>query len=102
MIIQKNDLQIAKIKRLKIGNYTVGVMKQGDFSQIEPDKTIMKEYFVYKKKLIKEKQLEISDKVLNLQNSLEDHIENKEISDNRSKDIKTFDHSDLIKNKLIQ
>lgn len=100
MIIQKNDLQISRIKRVKYGSYSVGVMKQGDFEQVEPDKLIMKEYFTYKKKLIKDKQGEIKEKVKLLQEHVESRNEVMMLGEEKARDVKMFDRTQLIKNLL--
>lgn len=102
MIIQKNDLQIAKIKRTRYGSYTTGILKQGDFSQVEPDKLIMKQYFSIKKKLIQEKQVELKDKMLKLQEVVDHKKGTIKLEGKTDRDIKMFDKSQLVKNKLIK
>jgi len=104
MIMQKNDLQIARIKRVRFGSYTLGELSQGDFAQADPDKAIMKEYFAYKKKLIREKQSELKDKMLSIQESMLEKggSDVKAIGREYTRDIKTLDKSKLVKNKLIE
>lgn len=102
MIIQKNDLQIAKIKRIKYGSYTPGIMTQCDFSEAEPDKIIMKQYFLHKKKLVQEKQLELKQKLVQIQEVVQNKDKVKQLDVGKNKDVQVFDKSQLIKNKLIK
>lgn len=73
MIFQKNDLLISKIKRVKYGPYTQGILKQGDFFQTEFEPNLHKKFFLHRRNKIKESKKMIEYKV-------------KMISDLKSKD----------------
>lgn len=63
MILQKNDLQISTIRRIKYGPYTVGTLHPGQISEADIDSKIKTMFFIYKKRKIQEKQKEIAHKI---------------------------------------
>lgn len=68
MILQKNDLLISKIKRVKYGPYTQGILKQGDFFETEFEPNLHKKFFLLKRDKIRESRKIIKDKVKMISN----------------------------------
>lgn len=62
MILQKNDLLISRIRRVRFGPYTTGTLKPGQISEADIDHKIKTFYFHHKKRQLKEKQAEMSKK----------------------------------------
>ena len=63
MIIQKNDLQISSIRRIKFGPYTVGTLKPGQISETDFSEGLKMIYFKHQKKQIKQQQADLSRKL---------------------------------------
>lgn len=63
MILQKNDLQVSSIRRVKYGPYTVGTLKPGQISEADVDSKIKSMFFWHKKKILKETQKEMAKKI---------------------------------------
>ena len=97
LILQKNDLSIAKCTRKKWGKYTLASMKQGEFEQVEADVVIAKGYFKYKKEMIKNKQAEIKERVI-LAN---ERFEKPQLIGKKEKDVEQLDLDKLLKNRLL-
>ena len=63
MVMQKNNLQISTIRRTKMGPYTVGTLKPGQYSETDFSDSLKMAYFKHMKKKVQEKQIELSKKL---------------------------------------
>ncbi len=63
MILQKNDLLISQIKRIRYGPYTEGVLKQGDISEADLEPKIKTTFFQKRKKQLSEYSKNLEKKV---------------------------------------
>lgn len=62
MILQKNDLLVSRIRRVRFGPYTVGTLHPGHLSEADIDQRIKTFFFYHKKKQLREKQAEMTRK----------------------------------------
>ena len=65
MILQKFDLQLCRVKRVKWGPYTLGDLKIGEVNEVPIAQIIKTEFFKFKKESIQKNQEKIKIKILN-------------------------------------